>query len=75
MHLQGQWRDEQERQSREERQTIGRPHGGDVEHPFERGQDERAGHQAGEKRVQDDQHAPLELDFVRIDESVDARHG
>ena len=75
VQLQRQRRDEQERQRRQQRQPVGRLHGLHVEHALERRQDERAGDQPGDERIEHDQDAPLELDLVRIHEPLDAWHG
>ena len=74
VHLQRQRRDDEKRQSREERQPVGWLHGRHVEHALERREDERARHEPGDKRIQDDEDAPLELDLVRIDEALNASH-
>ncbi len=73
VQLQRQRRDEQEREGRQQRQPVGRLDGFDVEHALERGQDERARHQPGHERVEDDEHAPLELHLVRVHEPLHHR--
>ena len=62
----------QEGERREQRQPVGRLDHVHVEHALERREDERARHQPRDERVEDDEHAPLELDLVRVDEAFDA---
>ena len=50
---------EKKRERGEQRQAVGRLHLLDVEHSFERGEDERSGHEAGDVGIQDDQQAPV----------------
>ena len=74
VHLQGQRRDEQERQGGEQGQPVGGLHLDHVEHTLERREDEGAGDQSRDEGIQDDEDAPLQLDFVGIDEPVDTVH-
>jgi hypothetical protein len=74
VHLQRQGRDEEKCQGGEERQPVSRPDRDHIEDPFERRENERAGNQSRQERIQDDQHAPLQFDFVRVNESFDALH-
>ena len=74
VQLQRQRRNEQKRQRSEQRQAVGgfdRFHAKDA---LERGEDEGAGHQAGDERVQNDEDAPVERDLVRIHEAFNAMH-
>ena len=48
VQLQGERRDQQECQRGEQREPVGGAHGFDFEDALERGQDERARHQAGD---------------------------
>ena len=72
VQLQRQRRHQQERERGEQRQAVGGLDRLDLEHPLQRGEDERARDQPGDERVEDDQDAPLELHLVRIHESFDA---
>ena len=74
VHLQGQRRDEQEGQGGKQGQPISGLHLDHVEHAFERGEDEGAGDQPGDEGIQDDEDAPLQLDFIGIHEPFDTVH-
>ena len=67
--LQRQRRHQQKRQRRQQRQPVGRLHRFHVEDALQRRQDERARHQPGDEGIEHDQHAPLQLDFVRVHEA------
>ena len=74
VQLQRQRRDSEKRERGEQRQPVG---GLDCVHAkdaLERGQNEGARHQAGDEWIQDDQHAPLKRDLVRIHEAFNAVH-
>ena len=70
--LQRQRRREEEREGGEEREPVRRLHRLDVEHPLERGEDERARDEPGDERVENDEDAPLELDLVGVHVALDA---
>ena len=72
VQLQRQRRHQQEGQRREQRQPVGGPHGLHLEDALQRGQDEGAGHQAGDVGVEHDEEAPLQLHLVGVHETVDA---
>ena len=74
VQLERQRRNQQEGQGRQQRQTVRRLHRLYLEDALQRGQNECARHQSGNEWVQDDQHAPLERDFVRIHEAFNAAH-
>src|ERR1039457_293337 len=69
MQLQGQGRDDQESERRQQGQTIRGLYGLNHEHAFQRRKKERAGYQPCKERIKHDQYAPLELHFVRIHEA------
>ena len=71
VQLQGQRRDEQERERGEQGEAVGGFDGFDAEDAFERGQDEGAGDESRDEGIENDEDAPLELDFVRIHEAFD----
>ncbi len=62
-------RDEQEGERRQQRQAIHRLEFLDIEDLHERRENERAGDEAGEIRIHDDEEAPLPHGFVRVDVS------
>jgi hypothetical protein len=72
VELQGQGSHQQKGEGREQRQAVGGAHGFHFEHALERGQNECAGHQAGDVRVEHNEEAPLQLDFVGVHETIDA---
>ena len=72
VQLQRQRRHQQEGERGEQGQAVGGLDGLHPEDPLERGQDEGAGHQPGDERVEDDEDAPLELDLVGVHEPLDA---
>ena len=74
VQLQRQRRHQQKRQRRQQRQPVGGLHRLHVEDALQRRQNERARHQPGNIRIQHDQHAPLQLHFVRIHEAFNAAH-
>ena len=51
----------------EHREPIGRHDLLDIEDLCQRGQDERAGHEAGDVGVDNDEQAPVQLDLVGVD--------
>ena len=65
MQEQRQRRNQQERQRRQERQPVRRLHLLDVEDLHQRGEDERAGHQSREVRIDHDEDGPVDVDVVR----------
>ena len=69
VQLQRQRRDQQESQRGQQRQAVGRLHRLHAENALQRRQNERARHQSREERIEHDQHAPLQLDLVRIHEA------
>jgi hypothetical protein len=73
VQLQRQRRHEKERQRGEQRETIGRLYGFDAEDAFERSQDKCASDESGEKRIDDDENAPLQLNLIGIHETLN-RH-
>ena len=74
VQLQGQRRIEQEGQRREQRQPVGGLDRLHAEDPLQRRQDEGARHQPRDVGVQNDQHAPIERDFVGIHVTFNAAH-
>ena len=74
MQLQRQRGNQQKSQRRQQRQPVGGLDGLDPEDAHQRRQNECACHQSRDERVQDDQHAPLEPDFVRIHEAFNTVH-
>ena len=72
VELQGHGRHDEESERREQRKPIRGLDGFDAKDTLEGGENEGAGNQAGEKGVEHDEDAPLELDLVRIHESVHA---
>ena len=69
VQLQRQGSDQQEGQRSQQRQAVGRLHGVHAEHALQRRQNEGAGDQSGEERVEHDEHAPLQLDLVGVHEA------
>ena len=74
VELQRQRRDDEERQRGEQRQAVGGRDGLDVEDADQRRQDECARDQARDVGVENDQHAPDEVDFVRIHVAFNTVH-
>src|SRR4030042_975392 len=62
---------QQEGEGGEQREPVGRAHLLDLEDPLEGSQDESACDHTRDERIEDDQHAPLELDLVRVHEAFD----
>ena len=71
---QRQGRNQQEGEGRQQRQPVSGLDRFHAEDPLQRRQNECSGHQSRDKRVQNDQHAPLECDFVRIHEAFNTAH-
>ncbi len=74
MELERERRHEEKGQSCEQREAVGGFNRFDAEDAFERGEDKGAGHQSGDEWVENDEHAPVERDFVRIHETFHAGH-
>jgi hypothetical protein len=72
--LQGQRRNDKKGQRGEQRQAVGGLDRLDVEDALERRQDECARHQPRNVRVENDQHAPIECDFVGIHVAFNTTH-
>ena len=71
MQLQRERRDQKERKGGEQGEAVCRLHGFDAKDALQRCKNEGAGHQSCDERIENDEDAPLELDFVRIHEAFD----
>src|SRR5579862_5492467 len=71
MQLQRQGSDEQEGQGCEQREAVRGLHGFHAKNALERGKDKGAGDESRDEWIENDEDAPLELDFVRIHEAFD----
>ena len=71
---QRQGRNQQERQGRQQRKPVGGFHRLYTEDALQRRQDECARHQPRDVGVQNDQHTPIECDFVRIHVAFNTVH-
>ena len=76
MQLQRERSDQQKRECGEQGEAVSGLDGVDAEDALQRGEDEGAGDQSRDEGVENDEDAPLELDFVRVHEAFDGNlHG
>ena len=74
VELQRQRRDDEKGKSGEQRQAVGGRDGLDIEDADQRREDERARDQPRDVGVENDQHTPDEVDFVRIHVAFNTAH-
>jgi hypothetical protein len=74
VQLKRQGRNDEKRERREQREPVGWLYRLHAEDAFERCEDKGPRHQSRDEWIQDDQHAPVEADLVRIHESFNAVH-